>query len=170
MLFHFMSSGWLNWGWFLIRMSYGTVTMSSGWDTLPFLSHPDEIANFDFPHHAVALQRFRTYTWCTISWKRTNPFPSQFRSLFYGSVHHWKQLLSKLTLMSMPVPKDMRICQSLTKKTKSSILLGPLWFTKQKVYIRIIKIQTPNCMQILSISTKIHTQIHDIKNNECSRC
>ena len=33
--------------------------MSSGWDTLPFLSHPDEIANFDFPQHAVALQRFR---------------------------------------------------------------------------------------------------------------
>ena len=58
-LFHFMSSGWLNWGWFLIRMSYGNVIMSSGWDTLPFLSHPDEIANFDFPQHAVALQRFR---------------------------------------------------------------------------------------------------------------
>ena len=64
-----MSSGWhalpfyvirMNWGWFLIRMSYGSVIMSSGWDTLPFLSHPDEIANFDFPHHAVALQRFRT--------------------------------------------------------------------------------------------------------------
>ena len=33
--------------------------MSSGWHRLPFLSHPDEIANFDFPHHAVALQRFR---------------------------------------------------------------------------------------------------------------
>ena len=48
-LFHFMSSGWLNWGWFLIRMSYANVIMSSGWDTLPFLSHPDEIANFDFP-------------------------------------------------------------------------------------------------------------------------
>ena len=61
-LFHFMSSGWLNWGWFLIRMSYGNVIMSSGWDTLPFLSHPDEIANFDFPQHAVALQRFRIYT------------------------------------------------------------------------------------------------------------
>ena len=60
-LFHFMSSGCLNWGWFLIRMSYGNVIMSSGWDTLPFLSHPDEIANFDFPHHAVALQRFRSY-------------------------------------------------------------------------------------------------------------
>ena len=58
-LFHSMSSGWLNWGWFLIRMSYGNVIMSSGWDTLPFLSHPDEIANFDFPQHAVALQRFR---------------------------------------------------------------------------------------------------------------
>ena len=42
-------------------MSYGNVIMSSGWDTLPFLSHPDEIANFDFPQHAVALQRFRTY-------------------------------------------------------------------------------------------------------------
>ena len=51
--------GWLNWGWYLIRMSYGSVIMSSGWDTLPILSHPDEIANFDFPHHAVALQRFR---------------------------------------------------------------------------------------------------------------
>ena len=60
-LFHFMSSGWLNWGWFLIRMSYGNVIMSSGWDTLPFLSHPDEIANFDFPQHAVALQRFRRF-------------------------------------------------------------------------------------------------------------
>ena len=58
-LFHFMSSGWLNWSWFLIRMSYGNVIMSSGSDTLPFLSHPDEIANFDFPQHAVALQRFR---------------------------------------------------------------------------------------------------------------
>ena len=59
-LFHFMSSGWLNGGWFLIRMSYGNVIMSSGWHTLPFVSHPDEIANFDFPQHAVALQRFRT--------------------------------------------------------------------------------------------------------------
>ena len=59
-LFHFMSSGWPNWGWFLIRMSYGNVIMSSGWHTLPFLSHPDEIANFDFPQHAVALQRFRS--------------------------------------------------------------------------------------------------------------
>ena len=55
-----MSSGWLNWAWYLIRMSYGSVIMSSGWDTLPVLSHPDEIANFDFPHHAVALQRFRS--------------------------------------------------------------------------------------------------------------
>ena len=41
-------------------MSYGNAIMSSGWDTLLFLSHPDEIANFDFPQHAVALQRFRT--------------------------------------------------------------------------------------------------------------
>ena len=59
--FHLMSSGWLNWAWYLIRMSYGSVIMSSGWDTLPVLSHPDEISNFDFPHHAVALQRFRRY-------------------------------------------------------------------------------------------------------------
>ena len=58
-LFHLISSGWLSWGWYLIRMSNGTVIMSSGWDTLPFLSHSDEIANFDFPQHAMALQRFR---------------------------------------------------------------------------------------------------------------
>ena len=57
-LFHFMSPRWLNWGWFLIRMSYDNIIMSSGWDMLPFLSHPDEIANFDFPQDAVALQRF----------------------------------------------------------------------------------------------------------------
>ena len=75
-LFHFMSSGWLNWGWFLIRMSYGNVIMSSGWDTLPFLSHPDEIANFDFPQHAVALQRFRKY------------------ALFHGNSKPWVHLLS----------------------------------------------------------------------------
>ena len=57
---HHMSSGWLSRNWYLIRMSYDNVIMSSGWHTLPFLSHPDEIANFDFPQHAVALQRFRT--------------------------------------------------------------------------------------------------------------
>ena len=57
-ILHFMSSGW---GWFLIRISYDNVVMSSGWHRLPFLSHLDEIANFDFPHHAVALQRFRTF-------------------------------------------------------------------------------------------------------------
>ena len=56
-VFHLMSSagwGWLNWDWYLIRVSYGNVIMSSGWHTLPFLRHPDEIANFDFPQ-----QRFR---------------------------------------------------------------------------------------------------------------
>ena len=56
---HLMSSGRLNWGWYLIRMSYGNVIMSYGWDTLPLLSHTNEIANFDFSQHAVALQRFR---------------------------------------------------------------------------------------------------------------
>ena len=65
--FHLMSSGWLDWAWYLIRMSYGSVIMSSGWDTLPVLSHPAEIANFDFPHHAVALQRFRTSESVSIS-------------------------------------------------------------------------------------------------------
>ena len=54
-----MSSGWLSRNRYLIRMSYDNVIMSSGWHRLPFLSHPDEIVNFDFPHHAVALQRFR---------------------------------------------------------------------------------------------------------------
>ena len=58
--YHRMSSGWLSRNRYLIRMSYDNVIMSSGWHRLPFLSHPDEIVNFDFPHHAVALQRFRT--------------------------------------------------------------------------------------------------------------
>ena len=58
--FHLMSSGWLNWGWYLIWMSNGNVIMSSGWDTLPFLSHPDDITNFDFSQRAVARQRFRS--------------------------------------------------------------------------------------------------------------
>ena len=43
-LFHFMSPGWLNWGWFPTWMSYGNVIMSSGWDTLLFLSHPGAIS------------------------------------------------------------------------------------------------------------------------------
>ena len=59
--YHRMSSGWLSRNWYLIRMSYNNVIMSFGWHRLPFLNHPDEIANFDFPHHAVALQRFRSY-------------------------------------------------------------------------------------------------------------
>ena len=54
--YHLMSSGWLSRNWYLIRMSNNNVIMSSGWHRLPFLSHPDEIANFDFPHHAMALQ------------------------------------------------------------------------------------------------------------------
>ena len=61
---HRMSSGWLSRNWYLIRMSYDNVVMSSGWHRLPFVSHPDEIANFDFPHHAVALQRFRSILIC----------------------------------------------------------------------------------------------------------
>ena len=56
---HF-TSGWLSRNWYPIRMSYDNVIMSSGWHALPFLSHPDEKANFDFPQHAVALQRFRS--------------------------------------------------------------------------------------------------------------
>ena len=55
-----MSSGWHIISPYVIRMSYDNVIMSSGWHTLQLLSHPDEIANFDFPQHAVALQRFRT--------------------------------------------------------------------------------------------------------------
>ena len=59
--YHHMSSGWLSPNRYLIRMSYDNVIMSSGWHRLPFVSHPDEIVNFDFPHHAVALQRFRIF-------------------------------------------------------------------------------------------------------------
>ena len=48
--------------------------MSSEWQWLPFLSHPDEIVNFNFPHHAVALHRFRKFPSqlftkaCVIDW------------------------------------------------------------------------------------------------------
>ena len=58
--YHHMSSRWLSRNWYLIRMSYDNVVMLSGWHTLPFLNHPNEIANFDFPHHAMALQRSRS--------------------------------------------------------------------------------------------------------------
>ena len=34
--FHLKSSGWLNWSWYLIRMSYSNVILSSRWDTIPF--------------------------------------------------------------------------------------------------------------------------------------
>ena len=97
-LFHLMSSGWLNWGWYLIRISYGSVIMSSGWDTLPILCHPDETANFDFPQHAVALQCVRrqqlmhTQTWDfvrllfwfagqTAQFAKTDPFSPAYASL-----------------------------------------------------------------------------------------
>ena len=56
-----ISSRWLRWSWFLIRMSYDNVTMSSGSHTLPFLSHPDKITNFDFSQNTVVLQRFRKW-------------------------------------------------------------------------------------------------------------
>ena len=49
-----ISSGWP----YVIQMK----RLSYGWDTLNLLSQPDEIANFDFSQHAVALQRFRTST------------------------------------------------------------------------------------------------------------
>ena len=32
---HRMSSGWVGWGWYLIRMTYGQCSVSSGWDTMP---------------------------------------------------------------------------------------------------------------------------------------
>ena len=59
--FHLMSSRWLNWGCYLIQMSYGNIIMSSGWYMLPFLSHLDELENFNLSQHAVALQPFHTY-------------------------------------------------------------------------------------------------------------
>ena len=73
-LFHLMLSGWLNWGWYLIRMSYVNVMMSSRWQSLPFLNHPDERANFDFPQHGVAPKRFHiTPLNRDTSWYFTSP-------------------------------------------------------------------------------------------------
>ena len=90
-----MSSGWLTWRWYPIRMSYGNVIMSSGWDTLPLLSHPDEIANFDFPHHAVALQRFRRNQICSFWWNSDSwTFDQRFRSNIATSWFGWKWSIS----------------------------------------------------------------------------
>ena len=94
MLFHLMSSGWLKWGWYLIRMNYGNVIMSPGWHTLPFLSHPDEIANFDFSQHTVALQRFRrgemvVVTPCWVNPRGSNgPLTSHLKK--FTPMFHWK--------------------------------------------------------------------------------
>ena len=73
--YHHMSSGWLSWNWYLILMSYDNVIMSSGWHTILFLSHPDEIASFNFSQHAVALSvcnrpvyQCARYVWQTDMW------------------------------------------------------------------------------------------------------
>ena len=95
--YHHMSSGWLSRNWYLIRMSYDNVNMSSGWHTLPFLSHPDEIANFDFPQHAVALQRFRRFGQelpgerdrCRHIWLGWFLFPTRDKIYFDGETHLW---------------------------------------------------------------------------------
>ena len=92
--YHHMSSGWRSWSWYLIRMSYDNVIMSPGWHTLPFLSHPDEIANFDFSQHAVALQRFheiqfnRQFTYCASCWLSTHMLTLVARSF----TCHWPRL------------------------------------------------------------------------------
>ena len=43
---HPKSPGWLSERWYLIRLSCGKFIMWSRWHTLPFLSHPVEIAVF----------------------------------------------------------------------------------------------------------------------------
>ena len=63
-----MANDW-KWLWY--------CSMSSGWHTLPLSSHPDEIANFDFPQHAVALQRFRR--------KRTTTATPSKTALYIGN-------------------------------------------------------------------------------------
>ena len=95
-----MSSGRLSRNWYLIRMSYDKVIMSSRWHRLPFLSHPDGIANFDFPHHAVALQRFRTlhiswrsthllHLYFLFSWWRHQMEPCSASLAFVRGIHRW---------------------------------------------------------------------------------
>ena len=52
--FHLMSSGWLNWGLYLIQKSYNEIHYNN-------LGHLDEIVHFEFSQHVVALQRIRTF-------------------------------------------------------------------------------------------------------------
>ena len=72
-LFHIMSSVWLNWGWYLIRMSYGNVIMSSGWHTLPpyvigmtslrMVSHPDELRQCYYVIRMTYASIFKSSGW-----------------------------------------------------------------------------------------------------------
>ena len=69
-LFYLMSSGRLNWSWYLIRMSYSNVNMSSGWDTRTFWRHHD----FGFPQHALTttelvFQRKLRFCVYPLTWK-----------------------------------------------------------------------------------------------------
>ena len=96
---HHMSSGWLYWIWYLIRMTYDHVILSSGWHTLPFLSHPDEIAIFDFSQHVMALKRFRRGQHCT-AWTVLDgfsPYLAPIISCMRGCVtcnERWPRLIS----------------------------------------------------------------------------
>ena len=86
---HHISSGWLSRNWYIIRMSYNNVIMSSGWHTLPLLSHPDEIANFDFPQHAMALQRFRSAPVVTNLNKLYGNFTNSRETVTNGMTNRW---------------------------------------------------------------------------------
>ena len=67
-----------------IRMSYDNAIMSSGWHALPFLSHLDEIANFD-----VAPQCFRYIKGCcSVGYIHPSPPPRQNGAAIY----RWRHL------------------------------------------------------------------------------
>ena len=86
--------------WYFIRMSYGKFILS-GWHPSPLLSHPNEIADFDFSQHPAALQCFRTFlTHCWFrSWLRNVLGHNQGKN-WWPYLRHNIQLICMFSFLS----------------------------------------------------------------------
>ena len=86
-IYHHMPSGWLSWSWYHILMSYDNVITSSRYNTLPFVGHPNEIANFGCSQHAVVIQHFRRFVPCPESNSLFLIWPPEILSI--AAVLYW---------------------------------------------------------------------------------
>ena len=86
-IYHHMPSGWLSWSWYHILMSYDNVITSSRYNTLPFVGHPNEIANFGCSQHAVVIQHFLRFVPCPESNSLFLIWPPEILSI--AAVLYW---------------------------------------------------------------------------------